>query len=81
MRQMAPAVITGMLGRIAVKRVARFAARQRHADMLQAAVGERQLRPDGANLRLLRKLQHRFQPFGLDRFGVVVEEQQVVACG
>ena len=54
------------------------------AGVLKRVVGEQQAGSDRADLGALRVLEHRLQPSGVDRFGVVVQKEQMLAarrCG
>ena len=53
---------------------------QDDADVLERPVGIVQLRADGADCRLLRKLEKRSQPVGVDRRQSPIEEKEMLTA-
>ena len=53
---------------------------EQDADVLNAAAGIKELRADGADIRRRRKKEQPFDPVRRHHFGVVVEENQVIAA-
>ena len=71
--------IAGVVAAVGVERVSRPAAQHGDAGVLESAAGEEQLRPDRADFRLLRELQHPLQPIRRNDLHVVVEKQQMLS--